>query len=58
MFPTGKYFGELSLLGPQNLINLHSTLDLNIAEGWVLGGDAELYWRESTGDGVYDPGGN
>src|SRR5262249_5881214 len=49
MFPKRKYFGELSLLGPENLINLHSTLDLNIADGWVLSGAAQLYWRESTG---------
>jgi hypothetical protein len=58
MFPKGKYFGELALLGPQNMINLHSTLDLRLAEGWTLGGAAVLYWRESTGDGVYDFGGN
>jgi hypothetical protein len=58
MFPKGKYFGELSILGPENLINLHSTLDLHIYDGWVLSGAAQLYWRESTGDGIYDPGGN
>jgi hypothetical protein len=58
LFPKGKYFGELSLLGPENLINLHSTLDLQLGDGWSLGGAAVLYWRESTGDGIYDLGGN
>jgi len=26
LFPKGKYFGELSLLGPYNLINLHPSI--------------------------------
>jgi Alginate export len=26
--------------------------------GWSLGGAAVWYWRESTGDGIYDVGGN
>jgi len=58
LFPKGKYFGELSLLGPENLLNVHSTLDLLLGDGWSLGGAAVLYWRESTGDGIYDFGGN
>jgi hypothetical protein len=58
LFPKGKYFGELSLLGPQNLINLHPTVDLQLAERWKLGTAGVLYWRESTGDGIYDVGGN
>lgn len=58
LFPKGKYFGELTLLGPENLINLHPTLDLQLGDGWSLGGAAMLYWRESTGDGIYDVGGN
>jgi hypothetical protein len=58
LFPKGKYFGELSLLGPENLINLHPTLDVQLGDGWSLGGAAVLYWRESTDDGVYDVGGN
>jgi hypothetical protein len=58
LFPKGKYFGELSLIGPENLINFHSTLDLQLGDGWSLGGATVLYWRESTGDGIYDVGGN
>lgn len=58
MFPKGKYFGELTLLGPENLINLHSTLDLHLGHGLSLGGAGVFYWRESTGDAIYDIGGN
>jgi Alginate export len=58
LFPKGKYFGELTLLSPRNLINLHSTVDLQLGDRWSLGGSAVLYWRESTGDGIYDFGGN
>lgn len=58
LFPKAKYFGELSLLGPENLINLHSTLDLQLGDGWSLGGAAVFYCRESTDDGIYDVGGN
>lgn len=58
LFPKGKYFGELALLGPQNLINLHPTLDLQLGGGWFVNGGVVLYWRESTGDGIYDLGGN
>ena len=58
LFPKGKYFGELALLGPQNLINLHSTLDLQLGGGWSFNGAVVLYWRESTGDGIYDIGGD
>ena len=58
LFPKGQYFGELALLGPANLINLHATVDLHLGGGWSVNGAAVLYWRESTGDGIYDFGGN
>jgi hypothetical protein len=58
LFPKGKYFGELALLGPANLINLHATVDLHLGGGWSLNGAVVLYWRGSTGDGIYGLGGN
>jgi hypothetical protein len=58
LFPKGKYFGELSLLGPYNLINLHPSIDVNLGAGWSLSVAWVLYWRESTGDGIYDVAGN
>lgn len=58
LFPKGKYFGELALLGPANLVNLHATVDLQFGGGWAFNSAAALYWRESAGDGIYDLGGN
>ncbi len=58
LFPKGKYFGELSPLGPRNLIDVHPALTL--ALGKLNGGAVQLgvtgmaYWRQSRGDGVYD----
>jgi hypothetical protein len=58
LFPKGKYFGELSLLGPYNLINLHPSIGLELGPGWSLSLVSVFYWRESTGDGIYDIAGN
>ena len=53
MFPKAKYFGELSPLGPYNIINLHPSLDLELGRGFKLGLAGVSYWRESRGDGIY-----
>jgi len=58
LFPKGKYFGEIGLLGPYNLINLHPSLEFNISERWSASLAAVLYWRENAGDGIYDNSGN
>lgn len=58
LFPRGKYFGEIGLIGPSNLINLHPNLTLHLNDQWTLSGGAVFYWRESLGDGIYDTGGN
>jgi Alginate export len=58
LFPKGKYFGELSLLGPYNLINLHPSIGVALGAGWSLSVASVFYWRESTGDGIYDVAGN
>jgi hypothetical protein len=58
LFPKGKYFGEIGLVGPSNLINLHPSLTLHLNDQWTLSGGAVFYWRESMGDGIYDTGGN
>lgn len=58
LFPKGKYFGELTPIGPYNLINLHPTLDLDLSNGFGLGLAAVAYWRQSDRDGVYDLTGN
>ncbi|SMR83831.1 MULTISPECIES: alginate export family protein [Stenotrophomonas] len=58
LFPKGKYFGEIGLIGPTNLINLHPSVTLDLGNGWSLGTAMVFYWRESTRDGVYGVSGN
>lgn len=54
LFPKGKYFGEIGLLGPSNLINLHPVVGIDLGSGWSLSAAAVFYWRESLADGIYD----
>lgn len=54
MFPKGKYFGELSPIGPYNIANLHPTLDLDLGRGVTIDLSAIAYWRASRTDGIYD----
>lgn len=58
LFPKGNYFGELSPLGPRNIVNLHPSVDFDFGKGVTVELVAARFWRESRGDGVYDiPGG-
>jgi hypothetical protein len=57
LFPKGKYFGEIGLIGPYNLINAHPTLTLQLDQHWTLDLATVFYWRETLGDGVYGAGG-
>ncbi len=57
LFPRGSYFGEIGLIGPANLMDLHPSLDLHIAEAVTLTLDWDWYWRTSVHDGVYSPPG-
>ncbi|PSJ40652.1 alginate export family protein [Allosphingosinicella deserti] len=57
MFPKGKYFGELSPIGPYNIVNLHPALELDLGRGFGASLAGVRYWRQSRGDGIYDMGG-
>ncbi len=57
LFPNGKYFGEIGILGPYNMINLHPSVRLSPSAEWTVDIGSVLYWRESTDDGIYDNGG-
>jgi Alginate export len=57
LFPKGKYFDEIGLLGPYNLFDVHPMLTLTLGEHWEIEAAAALYWRESREDGLYDNGG-
>lgn len=54
LFPKGKYFGELSPLGPRNIVNLHPSVDVELGGGVTAELAGIAYWRASRGDGVYD----
>ncbi|WP_077145632.1 alginate export family protein [Sphingopyxis sp. KK2] len=54
LFPKGKYFGELSPIGPRNIVNLHPSVDFDLGKGVTVELFAARFWRESRGDGIYD----
>ncbi|MFT4056613.1 MAG: alginate export family protein [Novosphingobium sp.] len=58
LFPKGKYFGELSPVGPYNIMNLHPTIGLQLAPTVSASVAAAAYWRQSLDDGIYDIPGN
>lgn len=54
LFPKGKYFGELSPIGPYNLVNVQPVAAVEVSKSVSLSIAGGAYWRQSTGDGVYD----
>jgi hypothetical protein len=58
LFPKGKYFGELSPVGPYNVVSVNSRVSASFG-GNVSGSLAAMaYWRFSSRDGLYDIPGN
>jgi len=57
LFPKGKYFGELTPIGPANLIHVNPYVTLQVTKKLQLSGNVAFYWRESLDDGVYAFGG-
>jgi hypothetical protein len=58
LYPKGQYFGELTPIGPYNMINAHGGANLRPLPDLVVGVAASDYWRHRRADGVYDvPGG-
>lgn len=58
LYPRGGYFGEIGVVGPSNLLNLHPQVDFNLRRDLVLTFDTVLFWRYSLDDGLYGPPGN
>lgn len=58
MFPKGKYFGELSPVGPYNIISLNPRVALSLAKNLSASLAGMAYWRFSKSDGIYDIPGN
>jgi hypothetical protein len=57
LFPKGKYFGELTPIGPANLIHLNPHISVQLTKRLQFTGSLGFYWRESLDDGVYALGG-
>ncbi len=53
LFPKGAYFGQVALIGPANLADLHPSITLHPARNLELITDWAFFWRESLNDGVY-----
>lgn len=58
LFPKGKYFGELSPVGPTNIISANPRVSGTLGKGLSFSLAAMAYWRYSRADGVYDIPGN
>jgi hypothetical protein len=58
LFPKGAYFGEVALIGPANLIDLHPAIALQPTPKVQVSVDWDVFWRYSVDDGVYGSGGN
>jgi hypothetical protein len=58
LFPKRKYFGEMGLIGPYNLIDVHPSLGLQLTNKTALELASVVYWRYSTNDGIYNTPGN
>jgi hypothetical protein len=52
-FPDGSYFGEASLIGPLNHIDLHPVLDLRPTDSMIVTLEWDFFWRERSTDAVY-----
>lgn len=53
LFPKANYFGELTPIGPRNMMNLHPGLELELGHGFALSLAAAFSWREDLDDGLY-----
>ena len=58
LFSKGKYFGELTPVGPYNLINLLGAVGLTLLTKLRFPSRAARYWRCSAHDAVYGLGRN
>lgn len=58
LFPKGKYFGELSPVGPTNIVSTNPRIAFALGGGVSASVAAMAYWRQSRSDGVYDIPGN
>jgi hypothetical protein len=58
LFPNGNFFGELTPIGPYNLITIGPSATAMIAADIEVELQTLFHWRESLRDGVYNVPGN
>ncbi len=57
IFFRGNYSGEAAFLQLSNIIKVHPGVDLHLRQDMFLYLDFPFFWRTSTEDGLYSPGG-
>jgi hypothetical protein len=55
LFTNPAYFGLLTQITPMNLLDVHPSLGLELAEGIELVLDWDVFWRAALEDGLYSP---
>lgn len=58
LFPKGKYFGELSPIGPANIVHVSPQVSATLTPDLTVSLAAMAYWRQSRADGVYEVSGS
>lgn len=58
LFPKGKYFGELSPVGPSNIVSVNPRVAMTVTPVVSASISGMAYWRYARADGVYDIPGN
>ena len=53
LFPKGAYFGQVALIGPANLVDLHPMVGFSPLPALEFTLDADFFWRHSLADGLY-----
>ena len=54
LFPGASFAGPIGLFGPTNMIDVTPSVSVVPKPGLVLGFERPMYWRQSTGDGIYN----
>ena len=58
LYPKGAYFSDADFIGPNNLIDLHPSIELKVSRQVTLTPDADFFWRASIHDGIYGVAGD
>lgn len=57
LFPRNNYFSDANLLAPYNFFDVHPTISVRPTESFTLTAGWDVYFRYSSDDAVFSPGG-